>query len=158
MAIEYIFLYLDYVEVNNGYVSICKEAILGNCSKNECKFIIYVLKNFNGKFSISIIIKVGVRTLIILLQQQLAHISHLFFSFHLSFSLSKPTYNKYVSRFVFLHTYINTHIWSFFFTHTTHKTCIFSSPLFSPLLLFLMFMISIFFSCLFVRLSVVSSL
>jgi hypothetical protein len=29
---------LDFVEVKNGYVSICKEAILGNCSTNECKF------------------------------------------------------------------------------------------------------------------------
>jgi hypothetical protein len=63
---EYSLVNLDFVEVNNGYVSICKEAILGNCSKNECKFIISVPKNFNGKFFITIIIKVGVRTLIIL--------------------------------------------------------------------------------------------
>jgi hypothetical protein len=71
-----LFFYSDFVEVNNGYVSICKEAILGNCSKSECKFTIYVPKNFNGKYFTSIIIKAGVRTLPVLSQQQLAHISH----------------------------------------------------------------------------------
>ncbi|CAF1288697.1 unnamed protein product [Rotaria magnacalcarata] len=60
---KYVHLAEDFVEVTNGYVCICKQAIMGNCSKKECKFIIYVLKNFNGKFFISIIIKVGVRTL-----------------------------------------------------------------------------------------------
>jgi hypothetical protein len=62
LIIKSIFLNLDFVEVNNGYVFICKEAILGNCSKNECKFIISVRKNSNGKSFISIIIKAAVRT------------------------------------------------------------------------------------------------
>jgi hypothetical protein len=119
-VIEYSFLYSDFVEVNNGYVSICKEAILGNCSKNECKFIIYVPKNFNGKFFISIIIKVGVRTLIVLLQQQLAHISHLFFLF-ISLFLYLNTFLQQVRKSFSFSTYINTHIWSFFFTHI-HNT------------------------------------
>jgi len=43
--------------VINGYVSICHEAISGNCSKKNCKFIISVLKNFNGNFFFIIITK-----------------------------------------------------------------------------------------------------
>ncbi len=71
---------LDFVEVKNGYVSICKEAILGNCSINECKFIIFVLKNFNGKSFLLIITKLGTRTLIPPpLIQKIIHINWLFF-------------------------------------------------------------------------------
>ena len=47
----------DFVEVINGYVSICHESINGNCSKKNCKFIISVLKNFNGNFFFIIITK-----------------------------------------------------------------------------------------------------
>jgi cellulose synthase/poly-beta-1,6-N-acetylglucosamine synthase-like glycosyltransferase len=125
-------------------VSICKEAILGNCSKNECKFIIYAPKNFNGKFFISIIIKVGVRTLPALFQQQQrAHISHFFSSFLFLFTI--PSHNKYVRLFFFffyIHTFVFLH-----YTYLHKTTCIFFS-----LLLFLMFMISIFllFVCVFV--------
>jgi hypothetical protein len=68
---KYVHLLKDFVEVKNGYVAICKEAILGNCSTNECKFIIFVLKNFNGKFFLLIITKLGVRTLMPLLQPPL---------------------------------------------------------------------------------------
>jgi hypothetical protein len=31
--------FLDIVQVNYGYVFICKEAILGNCSKHDCIFM-----------------------------------------------------------------------------------------------------------------------
>ena len=71
---------LDFVEVKNGYVSICKEAILGNCSNNECKFIIFVLKNFNGKFFLLLTIKLGIQTSI-LFREKLLHINHFLFFF-----------------------------------------------------------------------------
>ncbi|CAM4946941.1 unnamed protein product [Rotaria socialis] len=35
---KYVHLLEDFVEEKNGYISVCKEAILGNCSKNKCKF------------------------------------------------------------------------------------------------------------------------
>jgi len=106
------FFYLDFVEVKNGYVSICKEAILGNCSTNECKFIIFVLKNFNGKFFHLIIIKLGVRTLMPLLQppllQQIIHISHrFFFSFLFLSYIFLQTSTSFFSSFS---TYIHKHI------------------------------------------------
>jgi hypothetical protein len=120
-----IFFYdLDFVEVKNGYVSICKEAILGNCSTNECKFIIFVLKNFNGKSFHLIITKLGVQTLIPLLQppllQQIIHINHLFFSFHLSFSFSikflqTSTYVRLFFFFFYIHKQTRL---SFFVIHT----------------------------------------
>jgi len=122
------FFYLDFVEVKNGYVSICKEAILGNCSTNECKFIIFVLKNFNGKFFHLIITKHGVRTLMPRLQppllQQIIHISHLFFSFHLSFSFTMLYIltNKYTRTSFFFFFYVHTYThWSFFVIHTHTK-------------------------------------
>jgi hypothetical protein len=128
---------------------------LGNCSTNECKFIIFVLKNFNGKFFHLIITKLGVRTLMPLLQppllQQIIHISHRFFFF--SFSKLYILTNEYVFFFFCLRTYINTLV---FLRHsyTYKKTCIFF--FFS----FFMFMISIyfFFLCWYDRLSAVSSL
>jgi hypothetical protein len=104
---KYVHLLEDFVEVKNGYVAIRKEAILGNCSTNECKFIIFVLKNFNGKYFLLIIPKLGVRTLMPLLQppllQQIIHINHLF-SFHLSYSFSLYSYKQertYVSFLFF---------------------------------------------------------
>jgi ADP-dependent phosphofructokinase/glucokinase len=43
--------HLDFVEVNHGCMSICKQAIVGDCFKHECKFIIYVMNNVNSTFS-----------------------------------------------------------------------------------------------------------
>jgi hypothetical protein len=104
-----VFYDLDFVEVNNCYVSICKEAILGNCSTNECKFIIFVLKNFNGKSFHLIITNIGVQILITLLQQIIIDTSHLFFSFHISVSFSISSYKQVrISFFLCLYRYINT--------------------------------------------------
>ncbi len=103
---------LDFVEVNNCYVSICKEAILGNCSTNECKFIIFVLKNFNGKFFHLIITKIGVQILLTFLQQIIIDTSHLFFfisyfRFFLYIFLQTSTYTFF---FLCLYRYINTFV------------------------------------------------
>ena len=108
---------LDFVEVTNGYVSICKEAILGNCLINECKFIIFVLKNFNGKFSLLITIKLGIRTSILLSQipfpEKILHINP--FSLSLSI-LTKKSYvhcSLFVFSFVFLLSlFLRTHTYS----------------------------------------------
>ncbi len=130
------------MEVKNGYVSICKEAILGNCSTNECKFIIFVLKNFNGKFFHLIIIKLGVRTLMPLLQppllQQIIHISHRFFFSFLFLSYIFLQTSTSFFFLLFLRTYINTLV---FLRHSyTHK-----KNMYLFLFSFFMFMISIYF-------------
>lgn len=116
---------LDFVEVKNGYVSICKEAILGNCLSNECKFIIFVLKNFNGKFFLLITIKLGIRTSILPLQipflEKLLHINPFSFSLFLQKTLNR-TYIVlffFFFSFVFLVLFIRTH------THVHIQYCIF---------------------------------
>jgi hypothetical protein len=108
------------VEVKNGYVSICKEAILGNCSTNECKSIIFVLKNFNGKSFLLIITKLGIRTLMPLLQplllQKIIHINHRFFSSSFYIFLQIRTYVRLCPLFLIIHKHtclsfiIRTHI------------------------------------------------
>jgi hypothetical protein len=128
---------LDFVEGNSGFVSICKEAILGSCSTNECKFIIYVSKNFNSKFFIIIITKIGVQTSVPLLQQ-IAHISRCFLFFFIYIFLT----NKYVRPFYFLFYTKHNGLSSSFLHPSKHVSFFF----------LYMFMISIFcFICSFVR-------